>query len=87
MNDHHEPGEEYAGAATLDGLPVRVHLRGHFEPLDGRFHWAGRVHADDPPSPGATVTLTTPYGEASGRLSDIDTWGRPRITGVGRPPC
>lgn len=86
MTERHEPGEEYAGAAALDGAPVHVHLRGHIEPIDGRFHWFGRIHAADAPTPGATVTLTTPYGEADGKLTDVDTWGRPRITGIGRPP-
>ena len=75
---------------TEDSTPVEVHLRGHFEPLDGRFHWYGRVAADDDlaarhPS-GSMVVLTTPGGRAEGRLSDVDPWGRFRISGTGRPP-
>ena len=49
----------------------------------------GPVHADatlDPSASGATVTLQTPYGEAAGRLSDVDTWGRFRVSGTGKPP-
>ena len=83
----------YAGPATLtlDGTPltVEVTLRGNFEPVDGRYHWYGRIqhHPDlavGPRKPG--VVLTTPHGEAAGTLSDPDTWGRYRISGTSRPP-
>ena len=73
-------------------VEVDLDLRGHFEPLDGRFHWYGRVDAAgserlaaDAPS-GTTVTVRTTYGEASGSLSDRDPWGRFRLAGWGRPP-
>jgi hypothetical protein len=85
----HEEQEEYAGPARIDGTEVLVQLRGHLEPIDGRFHWWGRVHRDTPlteHTSGATVTLETPYGSAEGRLSDVDPWGRFRVTGTGRPP-
>lgn len=100
---HHEPLEEYAGPAELildagtgaepDAGPVttavRVTLRGRFEPLDGSFHWYGRIAATDLADGhrnGAEVRLRTPHGEAAGRLSDLDPWNRFRITGRGRPP-
>lgn len=90
----HEPAETYAGAGSLiaDGteLTVEVTLRGHFEPLDGRFHWYGRIATDDAVTArhrsGATVTLATPHGRAEGRISDVDPWGRFRISGTGAPP-
>jgi len=83
----------YTGSATLtlDGtsLTVEVVLRGNFEPVDGRYHWYGRIQ----PHPSLSVgprkpdaVLTTPFGEAVGVLSDPDTWGRYRITGTSRPP-
>lgn len=83
----------YTGPATLtlDGtsLTVEVMLRGNFEPVDGRYHWYGRIQ----PHPSLSVgprkpdaVLTTPFGEAVGVLSDPDTWGRYRITGTSRPP-
>ena len=85
----HEPEEQYDGPATIADTGVDVRLRGHFEPIDGRFHWYGRI-APDPAvethTSGSTVTLVTPYGEAPGRLSDVDPWGRFRISGTGRPP-
>jgi hypothetical protein len=90
----HLPQEEYDGPAEilLDGrsIGVAVALRGHFEPIDGRFHWWGRVHScpelDDAARSGAVVVLRTPHGSADGRLSDVDPWGRFRLTGTGRPP-
>jgi hypothetical protein len=91
------PGEEYAGPArvstgstTADGVDVEVQLRGHFEPLDGRFHWYGRIATSqelaERVQSGATVVLTTAHGAAEGRVSDLDPWGRFRISGTGRPP-
>src|ERR1044072_8565949 len=83
----------YTGPATLtlDGtsLTVEVTLRGNFEPVDGRYHWYGRIQAPPalsvgPPNPDAV--LTTPHGAATGTLSDPDTWGRYRISGTSRPP-
>ncbi len=86
----HEPAEQYDGPASVGGIEVEVRLRGHFEPIDGLFHWWGRVASnpelDDRHASGAHVTLVTPHGEAAGRLSDVDPWGRFRITGTGRPP-
>lgn len=96
MSTLHEPGEEYRGAAEVvddehaDGIPVEVHLRGHFEPIDGRFHWYGRIDADEALTArhrsGSTVALQTPHGIAAGRIADVDPWGRFRVTGLGAPP-
>lgn len=84
------PPDEYVGPGHVEDVSVEVTLRGQFEPLDGRFHWYGRIAAnprlDEVTRPGATVTLRTPHGSAEGRLSDIDPWGRFRISGTGRPP-
>ncbi len=94
------PAEEYVGPAVVStgstsgggsaSVDVEVTLRGHFEPLDGRFHWYGRIAATealaDTARAGDIVVLTTPVGKADGRLSDIDPWGRFRVTGTGRPP-
>jgi hypothetical protein len=92
----HEPGEEYVGTAevladdTTEPIVVDVHLRGHVEPIDGRFHWYGRIAAYDELAsrhrPGTTVALRTPHGFAAGKIADVDPWGRFRITGLGTPP-
>lgn len=87
--------EGYDGPAGVltdgaDAIEVDVHLRGRFEPIDGHFHWYGRIQPSEALTrthrAGATVTLRTPYGEVAGRLSDIDPWGRFRIAGTGKPP-
>jgi len=96
MDDHGLDGldHRYDGPAQLvtddATLTVDVTLRGQFQPIDGRYHWYGRVAKDDRVDvlgrSGATVVLETPGGRAEGRLSDVDPWGRYRIAGVGRPP-
>lgn len=99
MNDDH-PVEGYDGPAeliapeathpVLPPLVVRVTVRGVFQPIDGRYHWHGRLAADarvaELGRAGDPVVLATPEGRAEGRLSDVDPWGRYRIAGVGRPP-
>lgn len=89
----HEPQAAYDGPASvlLDGAEHRVEvtLRGAFSPLDGHFHWYGRVADTEPLAAvrsGSTVTLRTDHGEVTARLSDRDPWGRFRITGTGTPP-
>lgn len=92
------PPDTYDGPAEVvaaDGRTcvVEVRLRGHFEPIDGRFHWYGRIARDDRFD--ATYTSgdlallrvgEAPWVGATGRISDLDPWGRYRITGTGRPP-
>ncbi len=70
---------------------VRAILRGHFEPIDGRYHWWGRLAANEElrdlvPKNAGTVLLSTPEGNAYTSLSDPDFWGRYRVSGTGKPP-
>lgn len=73
-------------------LDVEVTVTGHLEPLDGQYHWYGRVQRDEAldraKASGATeVVLTIGGGHpASARLAEHDAWGNLRITGTGRPP-
>lgn len=85
----------YEGDATLTvdevSLTVTVTVRGNFEPVDGRYHWYGRIQSHPElsslvESRKVEVRLRTPFGEARGTLSDVDTWGRYRVSGTGRPP-
>jgi hypothetical protein len=87
--------EGYSGPATLiieeSEVDVSVVLRGRFEPIDGFYHWYGRIQASEELSGllGGTARpamLRTPEGVARGQLSDPDPWGRYRITGTSRPP-
>lgn len=91
--DHADPG--YTGPATLviegSELAVQVDLRGYFQPIDGRYHWYGRVAADPEltrriQGNRAAVLLRTPAGERAAELSDPDMWDRFRVAGEGRPP-
>ena len=92
--EHDDDG--YAGPATIevDGTrhDVRVTLAGHLEPLDGRYHWYGRIdqHADldvAKQSGTTTVLVTLPGRDAvEGRLAEHDAWGNLRVTGLGAPP-
>ncbi|MBW4719318.1 DUF4873 domain-containing protein [Saccharothrix obliqua] len=85
----------YTGPAVLvfdrREVPVEVDLRGHFQPIDGRYHWYGRIGANDEVGElvagGArTALLRTPGGSATGALADLDPWRRYRVTGTGTPP-
>lgn len=89
----HNPGVSWDGPAEVivdrTVHVVEVLLRCEFQPLDGRTHWYGRIEASPAlveSDSGAAVTLHTPHGSATGRLSDRDPWGRFRISGLGRPP-
>lgn len=88
----HEPGSAYSGPARVTGgeetWQVEVTLRAEFQPIDGRLHWYGRVAAATPIAlrGGSEVVVHTTHGEATGKLSDLDSWGRPRLTGTGQPP-
>jgi hypothetical protein len=93
MNDHDEDG--YDGPAELiDGattVAATVTLRGHFDPISGKYSWYGRVAAAPEVTAlldGGTraVRLRTPHAEVDTALSDVDPWGRPRIQGFGTPP-
>lgn len=95
MADDDTADDGYQGPATLvideREVTVDVALRGHFQPIDGRYHWYGRLRANaelDELVGGRkrTALLRTPDGEATGELSDPDPWRRYRITGVSTPP-
>ena len=87
--------DRYAGAATLrigdSTFAVQADLRGQFEPIDGRYHWYGRL------APNAALTASMRQGRATGRLStpegaaecelyDPDPWERYRVAGISTPP-
>ncbi|WP_306361972.1 FAD-dependent oxidoreductase [Nocardia sp. CC227C] len=90
-----EPAHAYSGPAVLDApgleLPVTVTLGGYPDPIDGRYHWYGRITATpdaDLPDPGrARVYLALPGREpVPARLEERDPWGNLRIAGTGEPP-
>ena len=83
------PARLLIGDATID---VDVVLTGHLEPLDGRYHWYGRVarnEAADAAKQGGATEVGLVVGDgprADGRLAEHDAWGNLRITGLGAPP-
>jgi cation diffusion facilitator CzcD-associated flavoprotein CzcO len=85
----------YTGPAELtigdSQFGVRVELRGVFQPIDGRYHWYGRIAEDAGltaalGSARASGMLRTPEGSARCDLSDPDPWRRYRVTGASTPP-
>jgi hypothetical protein len=88
-------GDRYAGPATLrigaTAFAVHADLRGQFEPIDGRYHWYGRLAQSDELSASmqqgrATGLLSTPEGAAECELYDLDPWERYRVAGISTPP-
>jgi cation diffusion facilitator CzcD-associated flavoprotein CzcO len=89
-------GEDgYQGPATVvvgsSRFEVEVVLRGHFQPIDGRYHWYGRIARCGPlaaaAGPGrARAVIVTRQGRAPCELSEPDPWGRYRVSGISTPP-
>ncbi|MBM2616524.1 DUF4873 domain-containing protein [Actinoplanes sp. LDG1-06] len=89
MND-----EEYRGPATIrigeHRHAVQIRMSARFEPIEGRFRWAGRTGPD--PSLHEQVTRGLREAElavtsdARVRLSEPDPWGGVRLDGTGTPP-
>ena len=87
--------EDYRGEATIEtgelSVTVAVRLSAHFEPIEGRYRWAGRAAPDDTLTAQLRAGLrdaTVRIGgaPARARLGEPDPWGGVRLTGTGRPP-
>ena len=89
---------DFAGPAVLsagdDSYDVRVWLSGRVEPVDGRYHWGGRIAAHDGVAQlvrdgRRAVTLRTADGRGSAvpaRLGEVDAWGGVGVRATGTPP-
>ena len=82
----------YDGRATVhigdDGRDARVRLTGHFDPIDGQYHWQGTILeqldvTDKLPKP-AIVTIGN--RSASARITERTPQGGYSVAGVGAPP-
>jgi hypothetical protein len=88
--------EDYFGPAQItigdQEIQTDVRLSARFEPVEGRFRWAGRTAPDATllahvTGGGKDATLRLPGGEpAAARLSEPDPWGGVRLSGIGTPP-
>jgi hypothetical protein len=85
----------YRGPAWLTigaaRLPVTVDLRGRFEPIDGRYHWYGRIARDERLAALVTggrsaAVIETGHGACPCEIADPDLWDRYRVTGYSTPP-
>jgi hypothetical protein len=71
---------------------LTVRLSGRFEPVDGRYRWAGRAEPHEEllaafRSGTRDATVLIPGGTATpARLGEPDPWGGLRVSGVGAPP-
>ena len=91
------PEEEtgYDGSAVLllgeRAIDVVVHLDGHLEPLDGLFHWYGRIDVGSAAVAAAKDAGRRPARLVIGggapcpavRLAEYDPWGHVQVTGTG----
>jgi hypothetical protein len=81
----------YDGSATVhigdDGRDAHVRLTGHFDPIDGQYHWQGTIlepfDTDKLPKP-AIVTIGN--RSATGRITERTPQGGYSVVGVGTPP-
>ncbi|MFG1603295.1 DUF4873 domain-containing protein [Actinoplanes sp. NPDC049265] len=88
--------EDYRGPAVVtvgdSSASLDVRLSAHFEPLEGRLRWAGRI-APDAALVAAyragfrEATITVADGSpASAKVGEPDPWGGLRLSGIGFPP-
>jgi hypothetical protein len=85
--------ETYDGPALLthqgEDYPTRVRLAGHFDPIDGRYHWQGMFFTDLPGANVAGSKVSIRIGEhtADGRVTERTPWGTLTVSGAaGYPP-
>jgi hypothetical protein len=87
--------DAYSGRAVVQiesaRYPVTVVLAGRFEPVDGRYHWGGRILplrevADAVRRGVRAATLYIGDRPFAIHLSEVDPWSGVRIRAVGTPP-
>lgn len=86
----------YRGPARLSlderDVDVTVHLDGHLEPLDGHYHWYGRIERCPELSAAKQAGAVTAWLTIDGRspvplrLAEVDPWGGVQVNATGVPP-
>ena len=93
-------GEEEAGyrgpvTVRVEGAQVEVdaQLHGFFQPIDGSYHWYGRLAPHDRISAWVAEHGRAPIDVSVGdrdpvpaRLGECNPWGGHRVAGTGPPP-
>ena len=85
--------ETYDGPAVLthrgQDYDTRVRLTGHFDPIDGQYHWQGMFFTDLPGTnvTGSQVDIRIGAHTATGRVAERTPWGTLTVIGAaGYPP-
>jgi uncharacterized protein DUF4873 len=87
--------QEFRGAAEIEvgdlSVTVTVRLSVRFEPVEGRYRWAGRAAPDESllaalRAGARDAVVRIGAAESAARLGEPDPWGGVRLTGTGRPP-
>ena len=90
-----ESDQEFRGAAEVRvgdlSVTVTVRLSARFEPIEGRFRWAGRAAPDDSllaqlRAGARDAVVRIGATESAARLGEPDPWGGVRLSGIGTPP-
>lgn len=83
----------YDGPAVIthngQDYPSRVQLAGHFDPIDGHYHWQGMFFTDLPGTnvTGSRVSIRVGEHTADGRVAERTPWGTLTVMGAaGYPP-
>jgi hypothetical protein len=87
--------ENYRGPAQITigdrEIETEVRLAARFEPVEGRYRWAGRTAPDETLLSmvrAGTRAVTIHIGEraTAATASEPDAWGGVRLTGIGATP-
>ena len=87
--------QEFRGAAEIRvgdlSVTVAVRLSVRFEPVEGRYRWAGRAAPDESllaavRAGARDAVVRIGATESAARLGAPDPWGGVRLTGIGRAP-
>jgi hypothetical protein len=85
--------EVYDGPAVLthkgQDYQTRVRLTGHFDPVDGQYHWQGMLYVTLPGQrvTGSRVSVRIGEHTAKARISEQTPWGTLAVVGAaGYPP-
>jgi hypothetical protein len=87
----------YEGRLTVrvegSAIEVEGQLHGFFQPIDGSYHWYGRLAPDERISAWVAehgrdpIEISVGEGASvSARLGERNPWGGHRVTGTGPPP-